>query len=97
MVFGIGEKNYPKIIIAGPTRVGKSTTLDMLGTIRGDIERGTKYKYRFRGGQWQDDGQQKDSLIIKTQDEIEELRRKGKIAFEYESVDTLHLVGKKDA
>ena len=91
------KSDYHKIIIAGPTRVGKSTTLDMLEDIRSDIERGTKYKYRFVGGPWPDDNQKKDSLIVKSQEELDELRRSGKTAFEYATADTRHLVGNEDA
>lgn len=90
------QDNHDKVIIAGPTRVGKSTALDMLEEVNPHIERGKKYKHRFIGGPWPDDGQKKDSIIV-TEKEANQLIREGKIAFDYRTADTWHLVDLEDA
>ncbi|MBI2546341.1 hypothetical protein HYV81_04120 [Candidatus Woesearchaeota archaeon] len=93
------QVEYPKLLIAGPHRVGKSSTLDALEERYPTVfERGGKHKYRHLGGPWPDDNQKKDSLIVRTERELEQLRKSGKIAFEYDNgVDTINLVGRDDA
>ena len=69
------RKDYPhKVLFAGPHRVGKSSTLDRLEQLYLDrFERGTKYKWRYVGGPWPDDGEKKDSLIAMPQGELDAL------------------------
>ncbi len=98
MVFGRDRRNYEKVLIAGPTRVGKSTRLDSLEEHHPDqFERGEKYKYRRVGGPWTSDDKKKDSKVLRTEEEGKQLMADGKIAFDYEGVDTWHLVGLKDS
>jgi len=105
------KKEFPHYIVveAGPTRVGKSTIMDILDggikpdgsrslePLRGDFERGEKRKYRFRGGAWPSDNERKDSIVIETEEYLEHLRKSGQAAFEYTTVDTTHVVMRNDA
>jgi|TARA_Y100000310_G_scaffold53001_1_gene48634 hypothetical protein len=88
---------YPKIIIVGPPRTGKSSILDALESLDKRIVRGEKYKLRKNYEYWSEDGKQKDSLPILSEQQLSELRNSGRIAFEYRSVDTRHFVTREDA
>jgi len=88
---------YPPIIISGPHRVAKSSTLDMLEEAYPELfERGTKSKYRV-DGPWPTDDQKKDSLILKTIEDGEKLIHEGKSELDYWGPDTWHVVHSKDA
>lgn len=97
-IFSKGDQiNYPPIVISGPHRVAKSSTLDRLEeAYPGLFERGTKSKYRV-DGPWPTDGQKKDSLVLRTIEEGEKLIREGKSALDYHGPDTWHVVHSKDA
>lgn len=96
-VLHMGEQPKVPVIIAGPHRVAKSETLDMLEELYFELyERGTKHKYRI-GGPWPTDGQKKDSLILKTEKEGQKLIKEGRIIFDYRGPDTWHLVDLEDA
>ena len=84
------------IIIGGPHRTAKSETLNALEQYYPDsYTRGKKWKFRI-GGSWPDDGE-KDSIIVKTKEEAEQLIEKGKIGTHYWGPDTWHLVDLEDA
>ncbi len=90
-------KEHPKILIAGPNRVGKSSTMDALEIITSyGIERGGKDKVR-EGGPQPEDGTRKDGNIV-SRDEF--LRKKENGLYEldyYNGIDTFHGVLQKDA
>lgn len=95
---GEPQMNYQVLGLFGPHRVGKSSTLNHLEEHNGDkFERGKKHKFRHPGGAWSDDGKAADSIPVRSKKSLEQLQGSGKIAFTYQTVDTLHLVPKPDS
>ena len=98
----LSRKEYPKIAIVGPPRVGKSSRLDLLEELSRKaigvwIERGEKYKLREKYEYWLDDGKKKDSKPIRSEEELNNLLNSGKVVIEYRSIDTRHFVTGEDA
>jgi len=79
------------VILAGPTRIGKTSRADSLAE-RVDYKYGPKGKLRPEGVTKEGDGTRPDSIHIKNQKDLEKLRSQGVVLAEYNHEGTTYAI-----